>query len=246
MHPVLKSCDGLLRALVALIDMVRSGVGIGGGFGRGSDSIWPAFVSRAVAQRYRAALRVVEAYLRRLLLVMALELEHTVVDTRQPLKRGRNRNRKWHAPSLRLVVFNAGRYDLTDQARAAFEAAADRKLDSRHRLRPAPPPKPVRMAPLYRRLDWLAKIAAHPLPTASRLAFNLARRRIGFVLPPDPKFRLPQRYGTETSMLFDSMYYSIMEQTRKRPPPQPPPQRFGPSVTIFKPPVPWFYPEWAR
>ena len=69
MHPVLQSCHLLLRIVCGFIAGVRYS---GCGNSQASDFV----ASKAAAQRLVAGLRLAEAYLRRVLLIMALELEH--------------------------------------------------------------------------------------------------------------------------------------------------------------------------
>jgi hypothetical protein len=54
----------------------------------------PAFAARAVARRLAAGLAHEEAYLRRVLIVMALELEPTLKDRRGPMRRPHSRRAK--------------------------------------------------------------------------------------------------------------------------------------------------------
>ena len=82
MHPVLQSCHLLLRLVCGFIAGVRHS---GCGSAQASDFV----ATRAAAQRLVAGLRLAEAYLRRVLLIMALELEPTLVDVPQPLGRPR-------------------------------------------------------------------------------------------------------------------------------------------------------------
>jgi hypothetical protein len=227
MNPVLKSCDIFLRHLRELIDLVRAGVGIPGWLAGAHNGIWPKMASRNVARRFRSALNLVEAYLRRLLLLMALRLEPTLVDNRRPLKRVKDRKRRLKKPVRFPVQFVPYR-PLTDKVLYAFDFA--QKL---RRERPRRPPALVSMLALYRRLDWLTAVAADPLARATRLAYNLARRRPGPIVAPDQKLRLPQRYGTPISMTFNALNTCVLETSRTRPPPQAPQQWYGPSVTVI-------------
>jgi hypothetical protein len=227
MHPVLKSCRVFHRYLLDLIDLVRAGVGIGGGIVTGTNAIWPRMAPRAVARRFAAALRLVEAYLRRMLLLMALRFEPTLVDKRRPLKRVKDRKRRLRK-AVRFAVLFVPYRPMTDKVLYKFDEAARLK-----RERPRPPPKLVSMLALYRRLDWLTAEAADPVQRAKRLALNLARRRPGPIFVSDWAIRMPQRYGTEISMTFNALAHVVLEESKARPPPLPPLQRYGPSVTLI-------------
>jgi hypothetical protein len=223
MHPVLHSCQWFLRVLADLLDAVYPNAMTGAAAG----TVWPAFASKAVAARFRRGLRIAEAYLRRVLLLMALEMEPMLVDPRTPL--GRPKARRWSAPSVRLTVLNERVGAVTPAVLEAFERAGEAR-----RHRPLTGREPVKMAPLYRRLDFLRQVAQNPLGRARRLALNLARRRPGPILAPDLDLRLPQRWGTEVSMSFGLLRYKIIETSRSRPPPQPPLQRHWPTVRLLE------------
>jgi hypothetical protein len=94
MHPVLKSRALLLRHLRELVALVRAGVGVPGWLGSDPNFIWPKYATKSGAGKLRSAIRVVEAYLRRVLLTMALEIEKALVDNRKPLKRVKDRKRR--------------------------------------------------------------------------------------------------------------------------------------------------------
>jgi hypothetical protein len=218
MHPVLISCRFLLNTLRALIDGVRV-----------RDDVYlhrPVFGSRGMAQRLASGLAHVEAYLRRVLLIMALELEPTLVDVRGPMRRPHGRKSKGKAgpslcifpkdepPSPELLHTFAKRKDTL--ARAGYRE-----------------PQPVAMARLYQRLDHLSKIARDPLARAKRLAFHLARNREGPLFTPDPMLRPPGAWNAEAKASFIALGYDIQMRSRARPPPLPPPRRIWPSVTHF-------------
>jgi hypothetical protein len=223
MHPVLNSCRLYLRVLADLLGAVHPNSGL-------PTASWPQYASKAIAARFRRGIRIVEAYLRRVLILMALEIEPTLVDARRPLFRPKER--KWRMPSVRFSVLSGRNIDLDDRARAAFEAA-DRE---RRWRRPVPLTgrEPVKMGALYRRLDWLKALAANPVRRARRLAVDLARRRPGPIVAPDWRLRLPQRWGTEVSMTYTLLGHKVFELSRSRPPPQPPPQRYGPLATLLE------------
>jgi hypothetical protein len=227
MHPALKSCALILRHLRELIALVRAGVGVPGWLGSDPNFIWPKFASKSVAGKLRSAIGLIEAYLRRVLLTMALEIEKSLVDNRRPLKRVKDRKRRLKK-SVRFPVQFVPYRPLTDKVLYKFDLAA--KL---RRERPRQIPKLVPMGKLYRRLDWLWEVAENPVKRATRLAYNLARRREGPIIAPNCGLRMPQRYGTEISLTFSLMATDILLRSKVRPPQQAPPQWYGPSVTVI-------------
>jgi hypothetical protein len=219
MQPVPKSSQWPLKLLLEMIARVPECFG--------ALTPWPSVVSRRMARQFLRAVRDAEAFLRRLLLVLALEIEPTLVDTSKAVRRATKRVRKWRPRVARFVVLDER--DRPDEpARLAALCAA----------RPAPgvrrqPRGPVPMARLYRRLDRLTAIAADPMRRARRLAFWLARYRPDWILTTDPQLRLPGRYGTEITMTFDAIGYQLFEKSKRRPPPMGPPARWGPSITVL-------------
>jgi hypothetical protein len=221
MHPALKSALFVLQVLDGMILRVRASMGSGG--------VWPPMASRSLYRTFKRGLRLVEAYLRRVLLVMALRIEPTLVDRSKAVERRKERVRKWRARQPRFVVLDSRYRPLGNPELRRFDEVARLKREEPWRKAP----KTVSMRGLYRRLDYLAKIAAAPMPRAQRLAFYLARRRHGPFVAPDAGLRLPGIYGTEASATFQMLGYLTWDESRKRPPPLPPPKRYGPSVTVL-------------
>ena len=218
MHPVLASCRLFLRILPDLIAMVWT---------RDDLHLRPDFATRAVAERMRQGIRLVEAYLRRLLLIMALELEQTLVDPPKP-PLGRPHGKPVPVRPPRFVVQDLRYSPFTGQVAATLEQARQARRD-----RPRHPPQPVPMACLYQRLVFLAGIAANPLKRATRLAWHLARSHEGLLLAPDHALRIPGRWGTEVSMTFRLMGHDVLALSRKRPPMLEPRRWYGPSITAL-------------
>ena len=232
MDPVLQSCQFIIRIVRDLIAGVRYS-GLTGG------SQASSFVaSKAAAQRLVAGLRLAEAYLRRVLLIMALELEPTLVDVPQPLGRPRNCVTKPKAVATRAVfkvfqnVCAIPDGVLTKMRQGDFSGTLA--------LHDHAQPKPVFIGRLQARLDNLAKISGDPLPRARRLAFHLARKRPGPMFEPDRHVRpsnslgrLRRLWNTETSATFDAMGMDIRTKSRARPPPLPPRRRYGPSILVL-------------
>jgi hypothetical protein len=223
MQPVPRSCQWLLRLLNEMIDRVPVCFGAG--------APWPQWASRSLSRQFLRGVRMAEAFLRRLLLVLALDLEHTLVDTSKAVERIKGRDRKrmrtWRPPVPRFVVLDECYTPDLNWKLADLHAATKPPGHSR------PPPAPVRMAALYRRLDRLRAITEDPMRRARRLAYWLARRRPDWIFAPNRRLRLPGIYGTDVRASFDAMGYGILARSKVRPPPLGPPARWGPSVTVL-------------
>jgi hypothetical protein len=220
MHAVLISCRFLLATLGAMLDRVRA-----------RDDLylhWPAFASQAVAKRLATGLRHVEAYLRRVLMVMALELEPTLVDVQRPVGRSQRRNAKAKDKVAPHFCILPKELPPSYAVLQAFEKRKEGRVGQGIRN-----PQPVEMARLYERLDHLAAIVNDPLKRAQRLAFYLARNKEGPILARNQMLRLPGFWGTEVRATFDALAFDIITRSKKRPPPLPPPRRCCPSVTRF-------------
>ena len=238
MHPVLQSCHLLLRLVCGFIAGVRYSGFTGGSQGSG-------FVAtKAAAQRLVAGLRLAEAYLRRVLLIMALELEPTLVDVPQPLGRPRNSATKTKVVEARAV------FKVFQNVRAIPEGVLTKMrqgdFSGTQALHDHAQPKPVFIGRLQARLDNLAKIAGDPVSRARRLAFHFASKRPGPMFEPDRHVRpsnslgrLRRLWNTETSATFDAMGMDIRTKSRARPPPltRPPPlpprRSYGPSNLVL-------------
>jgi hypothetical protein len=221
MHAVLISCRFLLATLGAMLDRVRV-----------RDNLylqWPAFASQAVAKRLATGLRHVEAYLRRVLLVMALELEPTLVDVPRSAGRSQRRNAKAKGKAAPHFCILPKELPPSFAMLQAFEKRKESLTNKGIR-----DPQPVPMARLYERLDHLAAIVNDPLKRANRLAFHLARKKEGPILARNQMLRLPGFWGTEVRATFDALAFDIITRSKKRPPPLQPPRRFGPSATSLE------------
>jgi hypothetical protein len=82
----------------------------------------------------------------------------------------------------------------------------------------------VDMTRLYAKLEFFAEIAANPYPKAKRLAFHLARKQQGPILSLEGPERIAGRYGTQIRTYYDNLPDMILEASRNRPPPLPPPR----------------------
>jgi hypothetical protein len=219
MHAVLLSCRFLLATVRAMLDRVVM---------RDDAYLRPSFASQAMAKRLATGLRHVEAYLRRVLLVMALELEPTLVDVQRPVRRTPACKIKGKAKAAPHFCILPKAPPPSYALLRAFENRKER-LEG-HGIRD---PQPVDMARLYQRLNHLAIIIGDPLKRAQRLAFYLARKKPGPFFAPNFMLRTPAVWGTEARASFDALAYDILARSKNRPPPLPPPRRLGPSVTSF-------------
>jgi hypothetical protein len=188
--------------------------------------IRPPFASKAVAVRLVSGMRLLRAFLRRLIILIALEMEWHLVDTRGEMKRPHGRKSKTSAcAKLSLTCFDADKvspwlnsdgpqFNKDDKQRRAVPIAID-------------------MTKFYAQLDFLSKIAANPVAKAKRLAFHLARQRHGIIMAPQGPPRIAGRWGTQVSASFDAMAASIITKSRNRPPPLPPPRNQWPTITAL-------------
>jgi hypothetical protein len=194
----------------------------------------PARAPRIMAQKLAAGLRMVEACLRNLLLAMALEFEHGLVEARRPL--GRPHKRKVLIRKRRLKVLNARFNPLAKNAMKSFEALKALGQGQKAKT-PRTAPQLVDMHRLNQRLDQLSAIVADPVGRARRLAYHLARNRPGPIHPPDTTLRPPghlcQYWRTEASITFSALAFEIQTKSRARPPPLPPRRWHGPSINVL-------------
>jgi hypothetical protein len=171
---------------------------------------------KAVAERLVSGLRLLRAFLRRLVILIALELEWSLVDTRGPMKRPHGRKMKPSSAKLSLTCFDA-----------------DKVSPWLNNDGPSNPPVYVDMAGLYAQLDFLSGIAANPLAKAKRLAFYLARKKHGLFMAPSGPWRIPGRWGTQVSTYFDLMAGDIITKSRNRPPPLLPRRTHWPTINVL-------------
>jgi hypothetical protein len=178
----------------------------------------PDFVCKAVAKRLAAGVRALEAYLRRVLILMALEIEPGLAPVQRPenLARTKARVGRVRKPLLRIYP-----------GKSQFDFDCGKSCVSR------PFVEVVSIDHLMARLDNLEAIANDPVAKAQRLAFTLARRRHGLLIAPPAHPRLLRRWGSEISAIHDAMAYQIMQKSKTRPPPLPPPRRGKPMITVF-------------
>jgi hypothetical protein len=181
----------------------------------------PAMARKAVAERLKSGLIVLRHFLRRLIILIALEFEWGLVDTRGPMKRPHKRKAKSRAgftlggldPDKPSPWLNAAGPQFKPVVRMGYQG-----------------PVEVDMAKLYAQLEFLAAIAKDPAAKAKRFAFHLARRHPGILMAPEGPKRIAGRWGTEVRASFDAMAMAIITKSRERPPPLPPPRTHWPTV----------------
>lgn len=185
----------------------------------------PEFVSRAIAGRLRAGVRVLEAYLRRVLVLIALELEHELVAVWRPENLARAKASLPRLKNYSLRIYPADKYAGSPNFQNQYSHGPSASIDA------SSPPIVVPIRHWLDRLEHLHTIAKDPTAKARRLAYNLARSRHGILMAPDEPPRKLHRWSREAAALYDAMAHQIMTKSRARPPPLPPPRR-GPKPTI--------------
>ena len=174
----------------------------------------PQSVNRAAAARFRSAVLALLAYVRRLIVTLALQMEHQLVEAPprfRPARRG------WPGPAQRIRILVQGR---------GWPGGLDSSFVQSDGW--APKGRLVPTASLFAQLDELAELIRHPVPRARRLAWHFARRA-RFVGVPDFGARLHLRGATEGQTVFMAMGRAIQLAALARPPsmgpaPRPPPR----------------------
>jgi hypothetical protein len=188
----------------------------------------PPLARKSVAARLAGGMRLLRAFLRRLIILIALDLEWGLVDKRGEMKRPHGRKSK---SSAGFSLGGLDRHKLSPWQNSNGPNFKPRALASDDDGRSTP--VPVDMARLYAQFDFLAGIAADPLDKAKRMAFHIARTKQWFIIPPEGPRRIAGRWGTEVSASYDAMACSIMTKSRTRPPPLPPPRNQWPMITAL-------------
>ena len=192
---------------------------VGAVLARDNLQLAPRLISRAAATRLRAGIAAVEAYLRRLILQLALHMEAGLTpDPRAYIKR-HGMPRRQH-PASRLAIFTGERDFPGIEAVFSHRFAGTRAAFG-----------PVPAAALLARLAALKALAEAPAARARKLAFHLARRRPGPLLAPgSARGGLKACYGREPAMVYTALGEAIVARARERPPPLGPRPREGPRI----------------
>lgn len=181
----------------------------------------PKRISRAALSRLRTGLRALEAYLKRVILLLALKLEPELTPNTSI-------HVKHHKP--RPHTTRVGRLAILSQGR---DWPGTKILQS-PMYKIAPRGAPVLAAPYLDRLTHIKKLIEAPEKRARRLAYYLARRRPGWLLPPGPsRFRFPARFGTEISALYTGMAQAIYTACKIRPSSIGPKPRAPPRISVL-------------
>ncbi|MEM1390477.1 MAG: hypothetical protein AAGG45_05300, partial [Pseudomonadota bacterium] len=131
----------------------------------------PALISKAVAARLKQAIRAMEAYLRRMLVLLALSLEPGLKpDTRERPVRLHKRPQATPTFSFRTVPKAGIDFALSPH----FEALKHRPKDTA--CTPNTGRTPVLARPLLERLTQLRALIEAPQARARKLAWHMARR----------------------------------------------------------------------
>jgi hypothetical protein len=186
----------------------------------------PAVSTKAVAGRLITGMILLRAYLRRLIILIALKLEWDLIDKRGPMKRPHGRKMTPTSAKLSLTCLDSVKP-------SPWLNSHGPKFKARSTAPAFDQPVPVNMAGLYAQLDFLAGIAANPLAKAKRLAFHLARKREGIIMAPLGPKRVAGRWGTQVRATYDAMSDFIIIESRNRPPPLPPPRTHWPTITAL-------------
>ena len=184
-------------------------------------NLGPSAISLAAAARLRRGLRAMHAYVRRVLILLALEIEHnlTLDNSERPRRMG---PRKPRVKTTSIPIFSR------DGPQSDFlcrEGDFKRKKGDFKTGNPAP---------LLDRWRALKDLLESPDKRARRLAIIMARRKEGMLLPPDAGgIAIRNRDGTEFSTLYRFMHQDIMENSRARPPPIGPRPRPPPRIRML-------------
>ncbi len=190
----------------------------------------PTWGTKAIAGRMRTGLRAMTAFLRRILILMALQMEPDLVHIQRPEPMPRRKGKKvFRVPSFRLQIYPTQYYrplpDFFDPSpwdTPRYKAPIVRQHQTQ-----------VSMSALFNQLDHLCAIAKDPLAKAKRLSFALARSRPGIIFAPLENNVTMRRWGLEPSAMYDAMGYRIGHNSATRPPPLPPFRR-GPKPSITR------------
>jgi hypothetical protein len=188
----------------------------------------PDYARKSVAARLKSGLIVLKTFLRRLIILIALDLEWGLVDKRGEMKRPHKRKSKpSEGFSLPLLDAQTGGHWLSNHNPDHYPRAKSQRDYGTN------PAVTVDMAKLYAYLAFLSKIADNPFPKAKRLAFHLARNRPGFIVAREGPEQIAGRWGTEIRAYYDWLPALIVDQSRNRPPPLPPPRKHWPMITAL-------------
>lgn len=185
----------------------------------------PALARQAVAMRLRSGMVVLRAFLRRLIILMALELEWTLVDKRGEMRRPHGCQSKSSAAVTIQGLDMQGASPWLNAEGPLFKAKVKTGYNG---------PVEINMSKLYVQLNYLATIAVNPVAKAKRLAFHSARtydyKDKGMIIAPDGPRRVAGYWGREVSASFDFMAAAIFTKSKNRPPPLLPVRTHWPTI----------------
>jgi hypothetical protein len=209
----------LIATAKMMVDMVTT---------RDNLHLRPHVVRKAIARRLAGGLAVLRTFLRRLIILIALDLEWGLVDKRGPMKRPHKSKAKpglkFHLPLLDSQKGGHWLYDHNPDNYPSTKSSHEEGTN---------PAVYVDLAKLYAKLDFLARVAADPFPKARRLAYHLARNHHSMILAREGPERIAGRWGTQVRAYYDNLPAMILEASRNRPPPLPPPRTHWPTITAL-------------
>ena len=192
----------------------------------------PDIGTKAIVGRFKTGLRAMAAFLRRILILMALQMEPDLVHIQRPEPLPRRKGKKvFRVPCFRFPIYRKQPYgplqDFFDPSPWDVPRYQKAAVVRRHHTE-------VNLSALFHQLDNLCAIAKDPLARAQRLAFTLARCKPGRLFPPPDNNVTMRRWGLEPSALYDAMDFQITHKSETRPPPLPPIRRGPkPSITLL-------------
>ncbi|MEM1087134.1 MAG: hypothetical protein AAGH90_05345 [Pseudomonadota bacterium] len=188
----------------------------------------PALISKAAARRVRQGIKAIEAYLRRFLLMLALQIEPELAaeNRARPIYGRKGPREVATRPVLSLKAFPKEGIDFALSRKILDLQAVNRGSGSVH-------PTPIPARPYLAKLAALRELMNDPYARARRLAWHLARRRPGVLFAPGAQDAVRNRHGTEFSALYASMTAGILTQSRARPPPLGPASKPSPRISVL-------------
>ncbi|MEM7493939.1 MAG: hypothetical protein AAF296_11190, partial [Pseudomonadota bacterium] len=169
----------------------------------------PALISKAAARRVRQGIKAIEAYLRRFLLLLAMQIEPELASA--------NRARAiYGVKGLRKPVERQSLSFRMPQNRGIDFALSHRFecLRAARRDNGSVSPTQITASSYLERIAALRALMSDPYKRARRLAWTLARRRPGLLLAPGRADEVRNRHGTEFSALYTAMATGILSQSR--------------------------------
>lgn len=182
----------------------------------------PREVSRAAALRLKQGIMALEAYLRRVLFLLALQFEHDLKpDTKERPIYARPPRKTRAKRGFNALPFRGIQPDFST-------------FSSHSKWAERAPKRPVHLAPLLVRFSTVMDLLKNPEVRARRLAYHLSRKQAGPMLAPGDHNAVRNRHGTEFSTIYTLLGHDIGEASRARPPPIGPVLRPPPRIRVLE------------